>query len=117
MTLTASETAFLTALLREQNQAGCRGPAHDLLRANAYPQVPNTGRDSLGFAYEVVPLTGMLLIDFDDLEAIDRFARKADLIQDVRWPWTSPEEFRQRLEEARREWRERRANVDKAAVI
>ena len=35
MKLTHAEIQFLTALLREHNQNGCRGPAHDLLRQQA----------------------------------------------------------------------------------
>src|SRR5262245_25011055 len=105
MKLTSQETKFLTALIREQNQTGCRGPAHDLLRKHAYPDAPLTGRNSLAFAYEVVPLTTMLVADFGDLEAFDDFVRNAPLITDVEWPWSSGEEFRGRLEEARRKWK------------
>jgi hypothetical protein len=109
MKLTSQETKFLTALLREQNQTGCRGPAHDLLRSHAYPDAPLGGPDSLRFAYEVVPLTTLLVADFTDLGAIDDFVRNAPLCGDVEWPWSSAEEFRGRLEEARRKWGARRA--------
>src|SRR5437667_2200425 len=97
MNLTTSESRFLTALLREQNQTGCRGPAHDLLRLHAYPEAPAQGPGSLGFAYEIVPLTSMLLLDLTDLEEIDHFARSGELISDPRWPWSGPSEYRQRL--------------------
>ena len=80
MKLTIAETWYLTALAREQNQAGCVGPAHDLLRKNAYPDVPRTGPGSLAFSYEAVPLTSLLLEDFADLQAIDDFLRPARLV-------------------------------------
>jgi hypothetical protein len=104
MKLTADEARFLTALLREQNQSGCRGPAHDLLRKHAYPQVPLTGPGSLAFAYEAVPLTGLLLKEFTDLQAIDDFVHQGATITDLRWPWSSPQEYRNRLQQARQEW-------------
>ena len=70
MKLTASEERFLTALLREQSQAGCRGPAHDLLRKHGYPGAPRTGPGSLAFAYDVVPLSSLVLQPLVDLEQI-----------------------------------------------
>jgi hypothetical protein len=103
MTLTDKETRFLTALAREQNQTGCRGPAHDQLRAHAYPDVPPAGPGSLAFSYETVPLTGLLLRDFMDLEKIDEFLCREELIPDPEWPWADAAEYRSRLEEARRE--------------
>jgi hypothetical protein len=104
MKLTANETRFLTALLREQNQSGCRGPAHDLLRQNAYPDTPRSGPGALAFAYEAVPLTGMLLKDFTDLQALDNFVRQKEAAGELRWPWSSSQEYHDRLQEARREW-------------
>jgi hypothetical protein len=115
MRLTASEVRFLTALAREQNQTGCRGPAHELLRQYAYPRAPLSGPDSLAFSYEAVPLTSLLLKDATDLQQIDDFLRKGDRITDPEWPWASPEEFRVRLEEARRDWADRKASGECAA--
>jgi hypothetical protein len=103
MTLTEKEVRFLTALAREQNQTGCRGPAHDLLRDHAYPGAPHTGPGSLAFSYEAVPLTGLLLRDFTDLAQIDEFLRHGELVADPAWPWADAAEYRARLEEARRE--------------
>jgi hypothetical protein len=111
MKLTADETQFLAALVREQNQTGCRGPAHDLLRTHAYPDAPLTGPDSLAFAYDAVPLTGILLLDFTDLETIDRFVRRGKVAKNVRWPWSSALEYQARLQEARAEWATRRTPV------
>ena len=107
MKLTSKETRFLTALAREQNQTGCKGPAHDLLRRHAYPDAPLTGPGSLAFAYEAVPLTGILLKNCKDLQEIDDFLRKSERIADPEWPWSSAEEYRARLEEARAEWANR----------
>jgi hypothetical protein len=103
MTLTEKEARFLTALAREQNQTGCRGPAHDLLRTHAYPDAPLTGPGSLAFSYQAVPLTGMLLRDFTDLAQIDEFLSRGELIPDPEWPWADTTEYRARLEQARRE--------------
>jgi hypothetical protein len=108
MKLTAPETRFLTALAREQNQSGCRGPAHDLLRKHVYPDAPLPGPGSLSFAYEAVPLTGILLEEFTELQAIDDFLRKAETIADPGWHWSSAEDYRARLAEARAEWTARR---------
>ncbi len=102
MKLNAKETRFLTALAREQNQRGCRGPAHELLRRHAYSHAPVSGRGSLAFSYETVPLTTLLLRDCKDLQQIDDFLRKGELIPDPEWPWRSTEEYRHRLEEARK---------------
>jgi hypothetical protein len=104
MKLTVAEQRYLTALLREQNQSGCRGPAHDLLRRHAYPDAPLAGAGSLAFSYESVPLTSMLLRDFTDLATIDDFVRNAKPSSDVTWPWASAAEYRARLDEARQEW-------------
>jgi hypothetical protein len=106
MKLTPDEARFLTALLREQNQAGCRGPAHDLLRRHAYPEAPLSGPGSLAFSYEAVPLTGLLLRDFQDLQEIDDFVRRGPPIPDPVWPWSSAAEYFARLEEARRAYPE-----------
>ncbi len=103
MILTDKEALFLTALAREQNQTGCRGPAHDLLRARAYPNAPRTGPGSLAFSYEAVPLTGLLFRGFADLAQIDEFLRHGELIAHPEWPWADAAEYRARLEEARRE--------------
>jgi hypothetical protein len=104
MKLTPAEVRFLTALLREQNQAGCRGPAHDLLRRHVYPDAPRSGPGSLAFAYEAVPLTGLLLRDFNDLQQLDDFVRRAPRLPDPEWPWSSAAEYLARLDEARREY-------------
>src|SRR5947209_13030976 len=104
MKLTSEESRFLTALAREQNQSGCRGPAHDLLRQHAYPDAPLTGPGSLAFAYEAVPLTGLLLKGFTDLQALDEFVRQRETASDLRWPWSSSQEYHNRLQEARQEW-------------
>jgi hypothetical protein len=104
MKLTLEEVQFLTALAREQNQQGCRGPAHDLLRLHAYPDAPVKGPGSLAFAYEAVPLTGILLQDFADLQQIDDFVRKKETRPSPVWPWASADEYRARLEQARRAW-------------
>jgi len=103
MTLTDKEIRFLTALAREQNQTGCRGPAHNLLRAQAHPDAPLTSPGSLAFSYEAVPLTALLLRDFSDLTQIDRFLCREALISDPEWPWADAAEYRTRLNEARRE--------------
>jgi len=102
MTLTPKEARFLTALAREQNQTGCRGLAHDLLRARAYPGALRTGPGSLAFSYEAVPLTALLLRDFTDLAQIDEFLCRGELTPDPVWPWADADEYRARLEEARR---------------
>ena len=103
MKLSDCEARFLTALAREQNQTGCRGPAHDLLRQHVYPDVPRSGAGSLAFSYEAVPLIGILLRKLNDLQSIDDFLRKEERIADPEWPWSSADEFRARLEQARRE--------------
>jgi hypothetical protein len=105
MKLTEAEIQFLTALSREQNQSGCRGPAHDLLRQHVYPQLPRSGPGSLSFSYEAVPLTSLLVKDLDNLQSIDDFLRHGDMASNVVWPWLSPTEYRARLEEARLEWK------------
>jgi hypothetical protein len=107
MNLSAEEVRFLTALLREQAQSGARGPAHQLLKENIYPNLPSSGLGSLAFTYDPNPLT-TLLLDRMKLEEIDDFIR-AEQVADVAWPWTSPQEYLNRLEEARREWALRRA--------
>jgi hypothetical protein len=104
MKLTADEAQFLTALAREQNHSGCRGAAHDLLRKHVYPDAPLQGPGSLAFAYEAVPLTGFHLQQFTSLQEIDDFLRDGERISKPVWPWGSPEAYRARLEEARREW-------------
>src|ERR1700736_392517 len=107
MKLTPKEARFLTALTREQNQTGCRGPAHDLLRQHAYPNAPTSGPGSLESSYEMVPLTSPLLKDCNDLEAMDDFLRVQQTFKNPEWPWSSPDEFRARLEEARHFWQTR----------
>jgi hypothetical protein len=104
MTFTQKETRLLTALAREQNQTGCKGPAHDLLRRQTYPDAPLAGPGSLAYSYEATPLTGILLKDCKDLQEMDDFLRNGERICDPEWPWSSPEEYRTRLEEARTEW-------------
>jgi hypothetical protein len=108
MDLTAAEAQFLTALAREQNQTGCRGPAQDLLRKHVYPDAPLVGPDSLAFSYEAVPLTTLLVQDLADLQAIDDFLRKGEKNPEPVWPWSSPQQYSSRLEEARRVWAEHR---------
>src|SRR5262249_2991957 len=46
---------------------------------------------------------GLLLRDFTDLKAIDDFLRVEEPIRDPEWPWSSADEYRARLDEARRE--------------
>jgi hypothetical protein len=104
MDLSPEETRFLTVLLREQNHAGCRGPAHDLLRQHAYPDVPLSGPGSIAFSYDTVPLTSLLLREFSDLQQIEDFLRKGEPVTGLRWPWSSALEYRERLEHARRQW-------------
>src|SRR5438309_5964006 len=101
MQLTPAEGRFLTALLREQNQTGCRGPAHDLLRLHAYPEAPVTGPGSLAFSYETVPLTGLLVEHYQSLQEIDDFLGRRECLTELLWPWSSAEEYQARLAEAR----------------
>jgi hypothetical protein len=103
MKLTEKETRFLTALAREQNQTGCRGPAHELLRQHAYPSAPRTGQGSLAFSYDAVPLIGIILREFTDLQVIDDFLCRGELCSDPEWPWASAEEYHGRLAAARGE--------------
>jgi hypothetical protein len=103
MKLDDREISFLTALAREQNQFGCRGPAHELLLEHAYPDAPRAGPGSLAFSYEAVPLIGMLLKDFTDLQQIDDFLRRGERSAAPVWPWASAEEYRARLEAARQD--------------
>jgi hypothetical protein len=115
MKLTTKEALFLTALVREQNQTGCKGPAHDLLRRNAYADAPTTGPGSLTFSYDTVPLTSLLLKDCKDLQEIDDFLRKQGRETNPEWPWLSAKEFQSRLAEARAAWRDRVAQPHGAA--
>ncbi len=112
MNLTAAEARFLTALAREHNQSGCKGPAHDLLRRHAYPGAPLTGPGALAFSYDAVPLTALLVKRCTDLQEIDDFLRKDEKITDPQWPWKSAEEYDRRLNEARQE----HAMKDPAAI-
>src|SRR6267378_4359085 len=105
MNLTPEESRFLTALAREQNQTGCRGPAHDLLRRHAYPDAPVTGPGSLTFSYEAVPLTSLLVQHYQSLEEIDDFLRREERDTKFLWPWSSAEEYQARIAEARRHWK------------
>jgi hypothetical protein len=102
MNLTPQEIRFLTALAREQNQTGCRGPAHELLRKHVYPDAPREGPGSLAFSYEAVPLTGVLIKEFKDLQEIDAFLCRGERITDPEWPWSSAEEYTARLAEAKK---------------
>lgn len=104
MKLNEAERTYLTALLREQNQNGCRGPAHDLLRKHVYSDSPPNGPGSLAFAYEAIPLTGLLLKELHGLQEIDDFCRNPDRPTSVEWPWSGPEEYLAKLTEARRTW-------------
>ena len=104
MKQTSEETAFLTALAREQNQTGCHGLAHDLLRRHAYPDAPLTGPGSLAFSYEAAPLIGLLVVHFKDLQEVDDFLRRGERIAEVSWPWASAAAYRARLAEARHVW-------------
>jgi hypothetical protein len=104
MNLSAREVRFLTALSREHNQTGCRGPAHELLRQHAYSDIPLSGAGSLAFSYEALPLIGIVLKRITDLDELDRFLCKEELIADPEWPWASAVEYRARLEEARRDY-------------
>ena len=114
MKLTAREALFLTALVREQNQMGCKGPAHDLLRRHAYLDAPTTGPGSLAFSYEAVPLTSLLLKDCKDLQAIDDFLRKQGRETNPEWPWLSVQEFQSKLAEAHAAWRDQAAQPEGA---
>jgi hypothetical protein len=111
MKFTPKEARFLTALTREQNQTGCKGPAHDLLRRHAYSDSPILGPGSLAFSYEAVPLTSLLLRDFEDLQRIDDFLRNSERVTDPEWPWSSAQAYRARLEEARAEYGDRQESV------
>jgi hypothetical protein len=103
MTLSDREIQFLTTLAREHNRTGCRGPAHDLLRRHVYPNAPRSGPGSLAFAYEAVPLFGVLLRGFTDLESIDEFLHRTEPRIEPDWPWSSAEEYLNRLADARNE--------------
>lgn len=103
MQLTPKEISYLTALAREQSQSGCRGPAHAELRSKAYSQTPIAGPGSLRFSYELTPLIAVLLNSMSDLSEIDDFLRRGERADFVDWPWSSIDEFRARLEEARHE--------------
>jgi hypothetical protein len=103
MDLTPGESRFLTALAREQNQTGCRGPAHDLLRKHVYAHAPISGPGSMAFSYDAVPLINVLLKNFKNLQEIDDFLRQGERITDPQWPWFSAEEYRVRLALARGE--------------
>ena len=103
MNLSERELRFLTALAREHNQTGCRGPAHDLLRLHVYPNAPTSGAGSLAYAYEAVPLFGVLLRDFTDLQSIHDFLHKSEKATAPEWAWTSANEYLSRLAEARGE--------------
>jgi hypothetical protein len=110
MELTSQEVRFLTALAREQNQSGCRGPAHEQLRKNVYPHVPTSGPGSLAFSYDAVPLIHFVIKDKKNLQEIDDFLRQSNLIVDAEWPWASAEDFRRRLAEARKEISQRQVS-------
>lgn len=116
MKLTEGERGFLTALLREQNQSGCRGPAHDLLRQQVYPNSPLSGPGSLAFAYEALPLTGLLLKELNSLQEIDDFCRNKERVAVAEWPWNYPQEYKARLEEAQKEWTTRQAQEPELAT-
>jgi hypothetical protein len=73
------------------------------LERHAFPDAPSAGKGSLAFSHEANRLIGILLNDFRDLQALDDFLRTEALIPDPTWPWESTEEFRARLEEARRD--------------
>lgn len=113
MKLNDKEIRFLTALAREHNQSGCRGPAHELLRQHAYTDTPRSGPGSLAFAYEAVPLTSVLLSDMRDLQEIDDFLRRGEMCAKPEWPWGSAEEYRARLEEARGEQARHKAEASR----
>ena len=51
----------------------------------------------------------ILLQDFTDLQAIDDFLRKAEAPVEFVWPCASDDDYRLRLDEARREWTMRKA--------
>lgn len=102
MNLNDAERTYLVALLREQNQNGCRGPAHDLLRKYVYPSAPSSGPGSLEFAYNAIPLTGLLLKELHGLQEIDDYCRNPDRPASVEWPWSSADLTK--LAEARRTW-------------
>jgi hypothetical protein len=114
MNLSAEEIQFLTAILREQRQAGSSGPAHELLRTQAYPDLPASGPGSCAFTYEINPLT-TLLLDGLSLPEIDDFLWR-EAPAPVVWPWSSTEVFRGRLEEARTEWAMRTQSTPQRAA-
>ncbi len=115
MKLTPKEAQFLTALAREQNQTGCRGPAHELLREYVYPSAPREGPGSLAFSYEAVPLTSILLRDCKDLQEIDDFLRRTAPIPDPEWPWASAGEYLARLEVAKKATRTKESPASPAS--
>jgi hypothetical protein len=74
------------------------------LRRHAYPDAPLTGPGSIAFSYETVPLTSLLLRAFTDLQQIDDFLRQDEPVAGLTWPWSSATEYRDRLEQARKDW-------------
>jgi hypothetical protein len=114
MKLNLRERGFLTALAREHNQTGCRSPAHDLLRQHVYPDAPTSGPGSLAFAYDAVPLFGMLLRNFSDLQTIHDFLHQPGSREVPEWPWKSADEYLHKLAEAREE--SARTNPSAASV-
>jgi hypothetical protein len=81
------------------------------LREQVYPDIPTSGPGSLVFSHEAIPLTSLLLRGQTNLDDIDHFLREEKRIMDVIWPWTSPQQYKARLEEAHREWAGRRGAV------
>ena len=89
MKLTTAELEFLSAWAREEWEPECyRRPAHRLQLAHR--------------------VAGAFLIDFIKAWTAAEGKKDQDILQaasnpDPRWPWSAMEEFRARLEEARRE--------------
>ena len=104
MTLTQKRETLLDRPGSRAEPEWLPGRLTDLLRQYAFPEASRQGPRSLSFSYGVVPLTSILFKDSQDLQEIDDFVRKEERITAPERPWASAEEFRSRLQEARRFW-------------
>jgi hypothetical protein len=82
--------------------------------AHVNADAPRSGPGSLAFSYDAVPLIGLSLGEFQDLQQIDDFLRRGERNASPAWPWSSGEEYRARLKEARQELDARAAAVASA---